>query len=460
MTDVAIKLDYNFALGPQRDVLTAALEEESRNFGTHLTSLLQACERGEGGFWNLINDDSVPQAVNELGPSLPDVDAAWVLGMGGASLGGQAIQNAFSFEAVPPNARVKRLFFLDNSDPWRLSQLSKVCDPKRTLVVVCSKSGSTLETAGIWFAVRNWQDRVLTAEQALQRTVVITDPVQGWLRKQVQEQNYKSLPVPPTVGGRFSVLSAVGLLPAWLLGLDINAFSKGAQTIAQACRTPDIKRNPAGLLALFHFLHHRLCKRPLHVMMPYSDRLRSFGDWFVQLWSESLGKSLTLDNRPFHDAPTPMRAVGATDQHSQLQLFMEGPDDKLITFIGAQSAPDDLSLSVADSEWRRLNQVSLQTVLNMQMQSTAQALVERGRPSLCLEVGRLDEAHLGALFFLYEMTTAIAGRLYSVNAYNQPGVERSKELTELAMTRFNETKSTAISEHYASWDQKNVLSLK
>lgn len=240
------------------------------------------------------------------------------------------------------------------------------------------------------------------------------------------------LSVPENVGGRFSVLSPVGLLPAAVCGVDPGALLTGAARMEERCRGDVLERNPAGLVATL--LHHadRAQGRPIHVLMPYADRLRPVADWFQQLWGESLGKAHTLSGEPRPTGPTPLAAVGATDQHSLLQLLMEGPHDKVVVFVhvddpGAGVPIPDRHPGIPALAY--LAGRSLAELLAAERVATAEALRRAGRPNATLHLPRVGPEELGELFMLLEIATVYAGALYDVDPLDQPGVELGKQLT-------------------------------
>jgi glucose-6-phosphate isomerase len=257
--------------------------------------------------------------------------------------------------------------------------------------------------------------------------------------------------VPSNVGGRFSVLSAVGLLPAAVVGIDIMDLLDGAQQMAERCRTPVLIENPAGLLATL--LHQADSEQgaPIHVMMPYSDRLRSLAAWFQQLWAESLGKAEDRQGNQVNVGPTPVPALGATDQHSLLQLLMEGPRDKVVLFLSAGPGEDQVPIPSIRKEHPALSYLgghSLYELLETERRATMEALRQKGRPNLCLELESLTPRAIGELIMLLEIATAFAGALYGVNPLDQPGVELSKELTYGLLGREGyETPEMGIGDH-------------
>jgi glucose-6-phosphate isomerase len=257
----------------------------------------------------------------------------------------------------------------------------------------------------------------------------VTDPEKGSLRGLATEHGLKTLPIPSNVGGRFSVLTACGLLPMRLTGLDAKALLRGARAMAKRCENPDLLQNPAGIVAAVHLQHMRLFDRNIHVLMPYCDALKPIAAWFVQLWAESLGKRIDRSGRVVEVGPTPLPAVGATDQHAQVQLFIEGPKDKLVTFIAVdEPLGGDVTMPESQGDLAYLSGHTMFELLDAERRGTALALARNGRPSLTVHLPRLDAEQLGALLFLFEAATAFAGELLDIDAFDQPGVEEGKRL--------------------------------
>jgi glucose-6-phosphate isomerase len=429
-----IELDYSLAMQPGVPALGGLTDDEldaysPRFEGAH-ESISRAVERGELGFWTLGGDQSLADAIEALRGRLPPFDDVLVLGIGGSSLGGRSIIQALRgpVEVHHREATAPRVHFPDNSDPFLLHALLNAARPERTLVVAISKSGGTVETAASLLLVRAFLRDALGEQGMRDRLVIITDPDRGPLRELVARESLASLPVPTNVGGRFSVLTAVGLFPAALAGVDVRELLRGAETMRRACEAPSLRENPAGLYAVLHVAHHERHARGIHVLMPYADALRPFAAWFVQLWAESLGKRHDVAGRIVERGPTPVPAVGATDQHAQVQLFVEGPRDKLVTFIAVTHQEHDLTVPHEEGAFAYLGGVSMCALLEAERRGTALALARDGRPSVTLRVDRLDAATLGALFFFFEAATAFAGELYAVDAFGQPGVELGKRL--------------------------------
>jgi glucose-6-phosphate isomerase len=266
--------------------------------------------------------------------------------------------------------------------------------------------------------------------------VFVTDPEKGALRAIARAEGVPAVDIPPNVGGRFSVLSPVGVLPAALVGMDTGQLLAGAGEMADRCSPESLAKNPAGLFATLQYLADTKLGRHVQVLMPYSDQLRDIADWFVQLWAESLGKHRAPGDRGI--GPTPLAALGATDQHSQVQLFMEGPPDKTVSFIAVAEASGDLAIPHLHTDVPELGYLGghqLGELLAIEQRATAGALAKRGRLNLTIHVDRVDAWHMGALFMLLEIATIYAGELYGVNPLDQPGVELGKQFTYAMMGR-------------------------
>ena len=429
-----LSIDYALAMadsiGTRGGLSSEAFDAEASSVAQGVSAVLARVEKSELGFFRLPNDgsqiDACDRVVAKLGAGIDDI---MVLGIGGSSLGPRAAVHALSSPLASSGlAKTPRMHFPDNSDPWLFDALLKTLNPKRTLTLVISKSGGTVETAAQLLCVKAWIEAAVGPEGLARHLVAVTDPSQGTLRAFATRHGLETLSIPSNVGGRFCVLSPAGLLPLRFLGHDARAMLKGAEAMAVRCASSELRTNPAATLAALHVLHTRQFDHRIHVMMPYSDALRPFAAWFVQLWAESLGKRTDRKGRVVESGPTPLVAVGATDQHAQVQLFMEGPRDKLVTFISVDEPAQDVTLPHSDGDLAYLGGHTLGELLQAELRGTALALARNGRPSLTVHVPRLDAEQLGALFFLFEAATAYAGELYDIDAFDQPGVEEGKRL--------------------------------
>jgi glucose-6-phosphate isomerase len=364
-----------------------------------------------------------------------------VLGIGGSALGPIALRTALrpsGWNMLDANARGgnPRLHVLDNVDPVTIAALLDRLDLARSLFVVTSKSGGTAETMAQYLVVRGRLEKALGSEQAKQALVLVTDPEKGALRAIARSEKIRVLDIPPNVGGRFSVLTPVGILPAALIGIDVGQLLAGAGDMRQRCSGSELAKNPAGVFAMAQYLADTTLGRHIDVLMPYSDALRDFAAWFVQLWAESLGKARKSDGA--HVGPTPIAALGATDQHAQVQLFMEGPADKTVTFISVKDEGTNVEIPSRHKDIPELAYLGghrLGELLDIERRATAGALAARGRPNMTITLDRVDAWHVGALIMMLEIATIYAGALYDVNPLDQPGVELGKQFTYAMLGR-------------------------
>ncbi len=399
-------------------------------------SLEEARRSGRMGFMELPHRREGLEASLDRAREVRDMcDNLLVLGIGGSALGTTAVHRALNpglHNLLPRERRGgPRLFVCDNVDPGTVAELLTFLDPAETVVNVVSKSGGTAETLAQFLAVYGWMRERLGPEAARRRIVVTTDPTKGFLRRLARREGLEALEVPPNVGGRYSVLTPVGLFPLAVVGVDVEALLDGAAYMDAYASRPDVWENPAYLFGLIHVLFYR-AGRTVHVMMPYSDALRDVADWFRQLWAESLGKARDLSGRPVHAGPTPVKAVGTTDQHSQLQLYMEGPGDKLITFVEVETPKAEVDLPPLypdEEDVAYLGGKTLGQLLLAEKRATEAALTERGRPNLTLSMPAVTAHTVGQLLYLLEVATVFAGGLLGVDPLDQPGVELGKRLT-------------------------------
>lgn len=357
-----------------------------------------------------------------------------VLGIGGSALGGLAVTEAllkpyWNLLTEEQRNGLPRIFFLDNIDPDTMTGLLNTLDLSKTLVNVITKSGSTAETMSQFMIVKNILEQELGSNYRY-NIVATTDKKTGVLRQISEQEGYKTFVVPDDVGGRFSVFSAVGLLPFALVGLDIDEMVNGIKDMDLALKNTDINKNIAAQNALIHYLLDTKKGKNMTVMMPYSSRLKYVSDWFVQLWAESLGKNDYV-------GPTPIRALGATDQHSQIQLFNEGPNNKVINFV--RVAEFDNALEIPKIfEYTGIGYLggkSVNRLINAEADSTRVALTDCKRPTVTITMDKVDGYNLAQLLYMLEVQTAITGELYGIDTFNQPGVEQAKNYTYALMGR-------------------------
>lgn len=437
---MTIRIEYSNMIGEAvGGIPETEWRESAARFADAYNGFARLRSSGTVGFADIASDTTLrDQPLVFAERARGRYDDVVILGIGGSALGPIALRTALrpsGWNMLSREARggFPRLQVLDNVDPETIAALLERLDLSRTLFIVTSKSGGTAETMSQYMIV---DDRITKAGlPPAGHFVFVTDPAQGALRPLAAQRGIPALDIPANVGGRFSVLTPVGTLPAALIGIDVSALLAGAKEMADRCSTLELMRNPAGIYAVLQWLSDTRHGKTISVLMPYSDPLRDFAAWFVQLWAESLGKHTANGGSV---GSTPLPALGATDQHSQVQLFMEGPKNKTVTFITVAERAVDLEIPRTFTDVKELGYLgghSLGELIDVEQRATAGALAKRGRPNLTITVDRVDAHNVGGLMMLFEVATAFAGELYGIDAFNQPGVELGKQFAYALLGR-------------------------
>ena len=392
--------------------------------------------RGKGmqGWMDLpYNQDEIVAEIEKTAAKVRgEFEAFVVLGIGGSALGPIAIQQALNhlhYNELPAEKRGgPRLYVEDNIDPERMAALLDVIDVKRTCFNVITKSGATAETMSQYLIISELLKKEV-GEGWAKHIIATTDKEKGNLIKLAKEHGFELFHIPASVGGRFSELSPVGLLPAAVCGIDIREMLAGAAAMDARCKTDDVWHNPALLEAVLQYIAMQDMEANVQVVMPYADSLKYMADWFCQLWAESLGKNVTRKGMAVNVGQTPTKALGVTDQHSQLQLYTEGPYDKVITFLKVGQFRNQFEISHGCEEFPDvafLGGKTLNALIDAERRGTEYALYRSGRMSQTIVLPEVNPYTIGQLLFFFEMATAYTGELLDIDAFNQPGVEESK----------------------------------
>ncbi len=431
-----------------------------------LRSVLERAARGEPSYVELPVNAVFRQQVREMVEKFRDNTTDMVvLGIGGSALGNIALQQALNpttYNLLSDRKRGgPRLFVLDNVDPAMVDDVLKLLGRRlnTTLFNVISKSGETAETASQFMIVREMLRKRL-GDGFADRIVATTDTEKGTLHDIASADGYAMLPVPAGVGGRFSVLSPVGLFSAAMCGIDIDALLAGAAAMKKRVETDDWQVNPAAVLAAIKYIAYAVKGKPIHVMMPYSNRLYALADWYRQLWAESLGKKTDRDGQEVFAGPTPVKALGATDQHSQVQLYREGPNDKLLVFLEVESHPVRRRVPEVFEDVPGLSYLRKQDLgklLNAEKRATEYALAASDRPSVTIRFNNITPQTVGEFIYLYEFTTSLTGEMLNIDAYDQPAVELGKKATFALMGRTGYEETAAEIKPFARTDKKYLV---
>jgi len=410
-------IDFNLDFTPKLD------KEDQKYIDDAFNSLYAESENGISGYYhlpktskNLIKEIKNYQNQNHL---LNSIDTIALIGIGGSSLGTKAIDSIFKIR----RENIKNIIFLENPDPVSISNSFKKIKRDKTLFIVVSKSGKTIETISIFKATLAHFNFDLSTKDK-DRFIIITDN-DSPLHKFANEFNIQSFTIPKNVGGRFSVLSSVGIVPLLLAGYNVDKLLNGAQRFIESFFA---RKEEHLMLKGCHIAKYSHSFR-INVLFSYSDSLENFNKWFVQLWAESLGK-INTDGK--NVGLTPIGHIGTVDQHSFLQLLMDGPKDKSVTFIKIKDFQNDLKIPNLSLKYLEntdfVDNYRFNDLINSECDATKESLISRNLPIDTIVLDKIDEENIGELILYFEILTSFVGKLLKVNTYNQPGVELGKKI--------------------------------
>lgn len=363
-----------------------------------------------------------------------------VLGIGGSALGSMALFQALCHihhnDLKRSQRKAPKFYVEDNIDPERMIALMDVIDLDKTIFNIITKSGSTSETMSQYLIISNLLKEKY-GENARDHIIATTDENNGNLIKIAKKEGYKTFYIPESVGGRFSVISPVGLLPAAVLGIDIKELLKGCADMDKMCRKTSFEKNAALTAAALQYLAIKKGKN-ISVMMPYSDSLKLMADWYCQLWGESLGKAKNNKGEIVNVGQTPVKALGVTDQHSQIQLYVEGPNDKVITFVSVEKYREKVVIPSGCEDFTSVSFLSghsLNELISVEMMATEYALTKNERLNCNIILPEVNAYYIGQLMMFYMIQTAYMGYMLDIDTFNQPGVEEGKNATYALLGR-------------------------
>ncbi|HTM68327.1 MAG TPA: glucose-6-phosphate isomerase [Candidatus Binatia bacterium] len=401
-------------------------EALARSLGPVKAKLMEDWRSGRVGFFSIpeLKDDlaGLRRAAADVSKKFDDLI---VIGIGGSDLGARALIRALG------RGKGMRVHFIGaNTDPDEIAALLDRVDLRKAALNVISKSGDTIEPMSAFVLLRDRLVRKVGLAKHRKHVIATTDPKSGTLRQIADREGYRTLPVPGKIGGRFSALTTVGLFPAACAGIDAAALVAGCKEEREAFAKTDAGASAPLLFAgLHHDAYVRRAQR-IDVLMPYADGLKEFGAWFRQLWAESLGKKTSRSGMVVHHGMTPIAALGATDQHSQVQLYNEGPADKIVTFIEVDAFRKDFAVPNPYPDLEGTAYMAghrFTEIIHAERAATALALARNGRPSGTIHLPGVDERSVGALMCFFMLATAAAAELLDIDAYDQPGVEEGKK---------------------------------
>jgi glucose-6-phosphate isomerase len=424
------------AIGATHGLIKSEMDTLVAKFPYHHANVDELRANGECAFFDLPYQDQ-----SELKAAIKKHSGQWdnlvIVGVGGSSLAARCLLGALahgSYNDQEPKARknAPRVFFADNPDAQYLSDLIEVLDLKRTLFQVVSKNGTSAETVCIWL----WLSELIkkkAGKGALSNQVIFTtDREKSPLMEIAKQEKIETLAIPSNLPSRYGVLGNAGLFAAGLCGIDIDALLRGAGDMDKRCRHGDAMNNPAYMHALIHYLLTRKRRKTMHTTFSFSNRLHAVGEWYTHLSSVSLGKMLNRKGKAVHVGPSPVAARGNFDLHGQMQLFCEGPFDKVVTFIMAKQHGPTL---VAPASYPKLEALShlqnadFTTLMEYGYFGAEQHITAAGRPNMAIQLDEIDPANIGRLIFMLQLSSVMSAELYGIDPFDQPGVEHSKHAT-------------------------------
>ena len=441
-----IRLDYNNMMSEfvgEKEGFTLKMINAERS---KALSALEKVKNNRGKGWLGWMDlpfnqaDVVKDVINTAKIVRRNCDAFVVLGIGGSALGPMAVFQALCHlrhnELKRSQRRAPKFYVEDNVDPERMKSLFDILDLDKTVFNVITKSGSTSETMSQYLIIMNLLKEKY-GDKANEHIIATTDAKNGNLIKIAKKENLKTFVIPDGVGGRFSEICPVGLLPAAVLGIDIKKMLKGCAHMDKMCRKADYKSNPALVAAALQYLAIQKGKN-ISVMMPYADSLKLMADWYCQLWGESLGKAQNNKGEIVNVGQTPVKALGVTDQHSQVQLYTEGPFDKVVTIVGVEKYRAEVVIAGGCEDFPSVSFLSghtLNELITSEMYATEYALTKNNRLNNMIILPEVNAHTIGQLMFFFMLQTAYIGAMFDINTFNQPGVEEGKNATYALLGR-------------------------
>ncbi len=438
--DLRLRFDFNNMMseyvGKEQGITKAQLKANSELCKKAFETVQENRGKGMMGWSELpYNQDQVVADILETAKAVRKSCKYFVvLGIGGSALGPIAVFQALKhlhYNDLKDKARKGPKFYVeDNVDPERMLALFDVIEPEKTIFNVITKRGSTSETMSQYLIIWDMLKQKF-GERAKDHVIATTSMQSGNLIKIAKKEGLKTFYIPDGVGGRFSELCPVGLLPAAVLGIDIKKMLKGAAYIDKLCNKPDYTKNPAMAFAILQYLAFNQGKN-VSVMMPYADSLKYMADWYCQLWAESLGKAVKKDGSPAFVGQTPVKSLGVTDQHSQVQLYTEGPFDKVVTFIAVDGYRGSVTIPDGCEEFPNVNFLcghTLNELIDTERRATEYALTKKQRLNNTIYLPEVNEFTLGEFMFMLELATAYIGEMFGIDTYDQPGVEEGKNAT-------------------------------
>lgn len=424
------------AIGATHGLTKSEVDTLVAKFPKHHENIEELRSTGECGFFDLPYQD-----LGELKAVLKKHQGKWdnlvIVAIGGSSISPRSLLAALGHTQhnhldAKERKGAPRVFYANNPDPRALSELIEPLDLKKTLFQVISKSGATVETAAIWLWLAEQLKKKAGKGALASQVVFTTDRDKSPLVEIAKQEKIDTLPVPTNLPGRYGVLGNTGLFAAGLCGIDLPKLLAGAAEMDKRCRHGDAFKNPAYMHALVHYLLTRKRRKTIHVMFSFSNRVHGVGEWYSHLCAVSQGKMLNRKGKAVHVGPSPVASLGTFDQHGQMQLFCEGPFDKVVTFVTVKDHGAKLASPAPYPKIEALGHVQnadFTTIMDHGYWGTEQHITAAGRPNMTIQLDVVDEANIGGLYYLLQLSTAMSAELYGIDPFDQPGVEHCKHAT-------------------------------
>jgi len=435
---VSMTLDYTNCLassiGATHGLTDAEIDTLVAKFPKHHENIEELRANGESSFFDLPSQD-----LNAMQALVKQHKGKWenlvVIGTAGATIGPKSIAGALlpeHWNILTATARKKcpRAFILDNADPQSANELLAAIDPKKTLFYFISKSGNTAETNGVFMWLAEFLKKKVGKTALSKQVVLATTPERSFLSTVAEAEQIELIPIPDNLSGRFSVLHASSLFPVALLGIDYDGLLAGAKAMDERCRHDRAMENPAYMHSLIHYLLTRKRRKTLHSTMAFSNRLLGWVDWYNHLLAVSLGKMLNRKGKAVHVGPSPSQACGPAGCYGQMQLYQEGPFDKVTTFLTVTDHSTDLEIPALYEDNEGLNYLhgsKASTIMDQAYIGAAQVITDAGRPNMTIALDNVSPQSLGGLYFMLQLSTVMSAELYGIDAFNQPGVDANKQ---------------------------------
>jgi len=461
----SLTLDYTHCLastiGATHGLTDNEIETLVAKFPKHHENIEELRASGESAFFDLPYQDTKDVKV-----LIKENKGKWeslvVVGMGGASVTAESMVTALGHEhwnllTAKARKNAPRVFFLDNLDAKAVEDLEEVLDPKKTLFLVISKTGNTAETNALYLHLVAWLKKKSTKTNLPKQVIVATDPEKSPLALATRADKFKVLPVPGNLGDRFALLGPQNLLLAGLCGFDVDGLIEGTATMDERCRHDKALENPAYMHSLIHYLLTRKRRKTIHAMMAFSNRAYGVVEWYAHLLSVSLGKMLNRKGKAVHVGPGPAYCVGPSGCYGQMQLYQEGPFDKVTTFVTVEDHGADLSIPSAHGKIEGLAYLGghkFSELVDYGYYTAAQVITAAGRPNMTVVLDDISERSIASLYFMLELSSVMSAELYGIDAFNQPGVDENKQGVFAQLHRAGFEDKTATLEEFRGTERK------